>query len=184
MRSGTEGTASLTKPNEDSLDLDKYKREIFRLISAEKPTTGESPTRRVFNAYTRLFISSQDRVLSYERLVACYVSLWSVLERRDNQQYSAQALLGIKALSVGRLRTSSNILRDIEFQTSTPAALTYVMQGVGKFLWTLFGVFMSTIYPVTVIQSFHPGPWGAEKKFSQAARSMCSSLRYVACSVV
>jgi hypothetical protein len=155
-----QGTASLTPPSEDALVLDEYKRELYRLISSEKAQTEENPTSRVFNAYSRLFVFyPQDRVLSYERLVAFYVSLWSVLERLENQKYSAQALLGIKALSIGRLRTSTNILREIEFQTSTPAALTYVMRGVGTFMRTLFIVSFCIGYPLALTQFILHGRW-------------------------
>jgi hypothetical protein len=75
--------------------------------------------------------------MDYHELVAKYVGLWSVLEAPEAQRYAMQAFLGIKYLVNGRLGTSQAIYEEIEFHTSTPAALSYVMRGIAVFLRSL-----------------------------------------------
>jgi hypothetical protein len=45
-----------------------------------------------------------------------------------------QALLGLHLLMAGKLTSASKIFLEIEFQTSTAAALSYVMRGVTYFI--------------------------------------------------
>lgn len=93
---------------------------------------------------------------TFDELLAKYVSLWPTLERPESQQYSMPALLGIKFLRTGRIKTSSEIFAEIEFHTSTPAALSYVMKGVSIFIRSLlllilaFAYIFSLLVPVLV----------------------------------
>lgn len=151
-----QATASLVQPSEAAMAFEEFKGALIRLVDAAGPDrVREDLPNRTIRAITRLiFPFPQDRVLSYESLVASYVALWMPLSRLENQQYSGLALLGTRALSLGRLKTSTQILREVEFQTSTPAALTYVMRGVGAFLRTLFIMAAIFIYPVFLVRSF------------------------------
>jgi hypothetical protein len=78
--------------------------------------------------------------LSCAALIAKYVSLWSILERPENQKFSVQALIGLQMLQGQSFIAASKVFNEIEFQTSTPAALSYVMKGIGTFLCGLLGV--------------------------------------------
>lgn len=80
--------------------------------------------------------------LSCASLIAKYVSLWSVLERPENQKFSVQAVIGLQMLQGQSYAGASKVFNEIEFQTSTPAALSYVMKGVGIFLMGFFAVSM------------------------------------------
>jgi hypothetical protein len=77
--------------------------------------------------------------LSCASLIAKYVSLWSVLERPENQRFSIQALIGLRMLEGQNFLAASKVFKEIEFQTSTPAALSYVMRGVGTFITGFLG---------------------------------------------
>jgi hypothetical protein len=136
-----EGTASLMHTAETALAFDHYKKELVQLVERGLGGDEQEDSKALFNvfrlyhgAFGWLLSSSVQRPLSHEVLASKYVSLWTVLERPDLQRYSAQALLGVRALSAGRTKMSSAIFREIEFQTSTPAALSYVMIGVGTFI--------------------------------------------------
>lgn len=72
--------------------------------------------------------------LSCASLIAKYVSLWSVLDKEENQTFIIQALIGLRMLESQNFVASSKVFREIEFQTSTQAALSYVMKGVGTFI--------------------------------------------------
>jgi hypothetical protein len=92
--------------------------------------------------------------LTYDELVAKYVSLWSVLEKPELQHYSMQALLGIQFLLRGRLKTSTQIFSEIEFQTSTPAALSYLMNGVRRFVGVLVVLTGAVVYSLMIPNFF------------------------------
>lgn len=97
-----------------------------------------------------------------EDLVARYVGLWSVLERADAQRYSAQALLGLRLLRTGEAKIAHRIFEEIQFQTSTQAALTYLMRGIGAFLV----LFVLAGYLVFLISRVSDASDGALYRFS------------------
>jgi hypothetical protein len=78
------------------------------------------------------------------QLLAKYIMLWSVLERPELQQYGIEATLGLRYLVSGHFGTSQAILEEIEFKTSTSAAMSCVMRGVTQFLRVM--VFVSLTF--------------------------------------
>jgi len=85
--------------------------------------------------------------------VAHYSALWPLLERPENQRYSSQALLGIEFLKIGRRKEASAIVNDVEFQISTPKALSYVMRGVSKFIRITILVTLAVVYALFTASS-------------------------------
>jgi hypothetical protein len=157
-------TAALVEPSEVRKSFEQFKLALFQVIDSSNPPIIRETTKsnNFFLAYTRgLFsVAPLEKTLSYDQLVAKYVSLWSTLEKPELQQFSMQALLGIRSLIAGRLSTSSSILSEIEFQTSTPVALTYVMRGVGVFIRTLFFISLFIGYPLLLSSTFS---WSANQ---------------------
>jgi hypothetical protein len=181
-----EGTASLMHTAENAFAFDHFKNELVMLVQGVRRDDKEEDSKAsLFNvlslyrgAFGWLLSSSPQRPLSHEVLVSKYVSLWTVLERPDLQRYSAQALLGVRALSAGRTKMSSAIFREIEFQTSTPAALSYVMIGVGTFIrglliaMILLGYLAFLIYrDVESVPLSTTGTW-----FNVAVAAVCGML--------
>jgi hypothetical protein len=118
-----EGTASLVALGEAKKGFEEFKRALFQLVDATKPNITEEPPR-VIDVYIRLISPAPHNLrLSYDQLVAKYVSLWSTLEKPEFQH----------------------------FQTSTPAALTYVMRGVSAFVRTLVLVTLFLSYGLVFV---------------------------------
>ena len=162
-----QGTASVVDLQEATRAFDLYKETLFTLPHVDKPQNRETgpPARRFFEACTRLFsVARRDEVLSYDDLVAKYVGLWTVLARPEGRNYSLQALLGLQLLMKGNFRTSAKIFSEIEFQTSTPAALSYVMHGILAFLRTFFIVGGLLAYSLLALYNLRTSP-GQEGKF-------------------
>ena len=143
-------SVSSSCPIEWTDSLRQFKNDLNGLISCPKQESAEESSKsKIVDGYVRIFMPWRNEVtLGYDELVAKYVGLWSVLDTPDAQRYSAQALLGLRLLRSGRYVTSSKILSDIEFQTSTPAALSYVMRGVGQFLRSMILILFILGYTV------------------------------------
>jgi hypothetical protein len=128
---------------------------LFDLISTEKSqnpsdSSQEPPSR----TYIQRFLHPANPDFGHDDLVAKYVGLWSVLAKPEAQRYSMQALLGLRSLVSGRTRIANEIFKEIEFQTSTAAALSYVMIGVGRFLAVVIVSTILIIYGIVTMNLF------------------------------
>ena len=143
----TLSTQDATVAVEAASGLVEFRANLARLIDQPKPAETEDLPSRLSQFSARLFTPwSANQTLGYEELCARYVALWSVLERPAAQRYVTQALLGLRLTLAGRLTTASKVLSEIEFQTSAPAALSYVMRGVGYFLRSIALLLILLVY--------------------------------------
>lgn len=132
------GTATLVELGPAARDFERFKEELFGLVERKVPDAIAGQSMRP-NRLGVMILGRREQDASYSDLVAHYSALWPLLERPESQRYSSQARLGIEFLKNGRLREAACIVNDVEFQISTPKALSYVMQGVRKFIiYTLF----------------------------------------------
>jgi hypothetical protein len=136
-RSGptTPGAAAPNKEEPDALR--DFRQSLFELLSKPEDEIPERRSNYARELIRRVINPLYRRKMDYHELFAKYVGLWSVLEAPEAQRYAMQAFLGIKYLVNGRLGTSQAIYEEIEFHTSTPAALSYVMRGIAVFLRSL-----------------------------------------------
>jgi hypothetical protein len=81
----------------------------------------------------------------FEDLVAKYTSLLPLLERSSDLQYSAIALIGVRALQARRVDISTTIYEEVRYRTSGSAALVSVMKGVRLFVLAL--LIVCTVFP-------------------------------------
>lgn len=114
-------------------DFERFKDELFSLVERPGSIRSSEPLSPAWS-FRRLFRGHRDEDASYSELVAHYAALWPLLEQPENRRYSAQTLLGLEFLKTGRLQEASAIVNNVEFQISTPKALSYVMRGVGSFM--------------------------------------------------
>lgn len=143
-----DAVASVLQPTEAALAFAQYKVALQNIVSSDSRSGEIKVFTPILRRALAIFSPPHDAHLGYEKLVAVYVALWSTLEKQETQRYSAQALLGIKALAKGRFGTATAIYKEIEFQTSTPAALTYVMRGVANFVRALVIIMIFVGYPI------------------------------------
>jgi hypothetical protein len=132
----TSTATSMVDTQESTEVLRHFRRALFDLANHPAPDITETqPDRKLTEAYRWIFLPWRfSGHIGYYDLVAKYVGLWSTLERPEAQHYRLQAFLGLEWLKAGKLTTAYGIFSEIEFQTSTPAALSYVMRGIGYFL--------------------------------------------------
>jgi hypothetical protein len=158
----TDGTIPTAVNQDVSLALQDLKTCLFELTSNFGKDIAPSRPRNFVRETIRGVLNPfYIRKMSYEELVAKYVSLWAVLDCPGSERYTLQALLGIKCLINGHLTTSQAIYEEIEFVTSTPAALSYVMRGISSFLRSLaFVVFLFAyfIFVPTLTEGFILNP--------------------------
>src|SRR5438270_35822 len=124
--------------------LDHFRELITKLVRTSGTTTTTGLIENALSPYfelvrmfsfSRVFSSSVfGRSLTYDELVGQYANLWPTLERGPNLVYSEMALFGVLALRAQRLKIAQSILEDVQFATSTPVALTYVIRGVVRFV--------------------------------------------------
>lgn len=155
---------SLPKPNADSIASEETtKVEVASTVAAitagaAKPSTGSEEALELFRSSLLGMVGVPEIYLQTDAktakkwlplstpaadetcasLIAKYVSLWSVLERPENQKYSIQALIGLRMFQAGNAKAASKVFDEIEFHTSTPAALSYVMRGIRTILLFFF----------------------------------------------
>lgn len=133
------------------------------------------------NRLRAIILGRREDNVSYSDLVAHYSSLWPLLERPENQRYSSQALLGLEFLKTGRLKEASAIVNDVEFQISTPKALSYVMRGVGQFIRVTILVALAGVYALW-LASLGPQGFGNHfaaldpKTYSVLIAALCGML--------
>jgi hypothetical protein len=132
---------------DDLCDLEKFKKALERLVDAA-PASSTTDDPVAGKQRSSLLAPMEDK--SCDGLIAKYVSLWSVLERPEAQRFSAQARIGLKMLELKNFDAADKVFKEIEFQTSTPAALSYVMGGIGRFL-TFFGMAVFAIMTVAIL---------------------------------
>jgi hypothetical protein len=75
-----------------------------------------------------------------DTLLARYVELHGALSTLANAQLYRIAIIGIDAFSANRLRLADRIATELEFKTSTSAALSQVMRGLVRFLIYLLSI--------------------------------------------
>lgn len=132
-------TSAAARPSADSLEaLRLFRSSLLDMVGVSSLCSDSSPP----TPHRWAVLSSKADDLSSASLIAKYVSLWSVLEKPENQKFSVQALIGLQMLQGQSLLAASKVFKEIEFQTSTPAALIYVMKGVRLFIMGLIGFVM------------------------------------------
>jgi hypothetical protein len=91
-----------------------------------------------------------DQHASREHLFGKYVSLYQILGRSSNIEYSGMATIGINALQAGRIEMADTIYEIIRYNTSSSAALVAVMRGVWRFARYFF-LFFTLIFSILYI---------------------------------
>lgn len=149
-------TTAAAQPSADTAEaLRLFRSSLLEMVGAPALYPNDSATSG--EKRTGWLRRSPTEDLSCASLIAKYVSLWSVLERPENQRFSVQALIGLRMLEEQNFVAASKVFREIEFQTSTPAALSYVMRGVGTFIVGFVG-FVVLIAGVAVYLSMALNP--------------------------
>src|SRR4051812_43242384 len=161
-------TTAAAQPSADAAQaLKLFRSSLLEMVGACGLYSGQPNDRR--SGWGRFTATADD--LSCATLIAKYVSLWSVLEVPENQKFSVQALIGLRMLqNENGSVAAAKVFREIEFQTSTPAALSYVMRGIGTFLFGLACVSITLIVTFMVL----PGMLKADQ--ADAFRHAVASL--------
>jgi hypothetical protein len=131
--------------------LYEFRDKLFQLagtsVKDDRPHSSRDFLRRLVQPWVT-------PAMTYSTLVAKYVGLWSVLEQPDGWKFCLQGLLGLRYLDQKNLAVAQRIFEEIEFHTSTPAALTYVMRGVSIFVRTVLLIVLFIGYATPAITSF------------------------------
>jgi hypothetical protein len=139
--------------------LRHLREDLLTLVTKEYKV---EPTPRLSRANPKLMRIILNplykKQMNYDELVAKYVSLWTALETPESSRYAPQALLGLRYLMNGRLSTSQAIFEEIEFHTSAPAAITYVMRGVSVFLRSMAVISFLFFYFIILPSFFRSTP--------------------------
>jgi hypothetical protein len=85
-----------------------------------------------------------------EALLARYVELHGALSASASAQLYRVAIIGLEALSKYRLTIADRIATELEFKTSTSAALGQVMRGLVRFVACFTGLIILVLFPLFV----------------------------------
>ncbi len=145
-------TAAGLHHSRDLRCLEDLRSAVKRAVEIDlKGGQDQAPNVTVLEIFKRIFAPLSVRQPTYDELIAKYASLCGALDKADTMQFSDQALVGFIALTSRRLVTAYKIYNDIEFQISAPAALSYVMRGVGYFLRSIVTLLFLCLYSAAVI---------------------------------
>ena len=165
-------TSSAVTPSADEADaLRLFRSSLLEMVGVPSLYSHAAPEKG--GGWLRRSAAGDD--LSCASLIAKYVSLWSILERPENQKFSVQALIGLQMLQGQSFFAASKVFSEIEFQTSTPAALSYVMRGIGTFLSGLLCVAALVILAIMILG----GILTADQELAVAQQMASSDSKWV-----